>query len=67
MKNPFSKVLGLFTPKADTPTKPDAQSGSSCCSEPQADQNKSSGKGASSTVSSHCCGHSDTTKIPNIE
>lgn len=67
MKNPFSKVLGLFAPKADTLPKPDAKSSSSCCADAHADQNKSNGKGETSGASSHhCCGHSDTTKLPNI-
>jgi len=68
MRNPFSKVLGLFTSKADTSAQREAETSSSCCSAPEANQNKSDSKGKSSAASPHhCCGHSDTTKLPNIE
>ncbi len=71
MKNPFSKVLGLFAPKAGTPPTPAAESNppSETCSAPDAatDQKKTSGKSGSSGDSSHCCrGGSDTKKLPII-
>lgn len=66
MKNPFSKVLGLFKSKTDSAAKPADELGSPCCSETQ--EHKGNGKGESSGASSHCCGaHSDATKPPTGE
>jgi hypothetical protein len=71
MKNVFSKVFGLFAPKAGTPPTPAAESNlpTAACSETAtvADQTKNNGKSGSSGASSHgCCGNSDTKKLPII-